>query len=127
MSTLTRTTTGDIALPLSFQRDVATITAQKLQDELNLWQGEWFLDVTQGFPWIQRVLGIKNPSVTQLRALLTQAILETPAIVAVDNLQLTITPGTRHLSYTFTATLDDGTVLTGGPGVPFVVGGGPTS
>lgn len=125
MSALVRTPSGDVAIPLKIETDRATLTRQKITDQFNLWLGEWFLDTTQGFPWIQRVLGIKNPSLTQLRSLFREAILEAPGVSSVDQLTLSVNPQTRGLSVdALQITLNNGEVLTGGAGQPFRVTGG---
>jgi hypothetical protein len=124
MSTLCRSASGDLAVPLAIQTDPGTYTSWKIQDELGLWLGEWFIDVTVGFPWVNRVLGLKNPSLSQIRALLRQAILETPLVVSLVDLNLSLNPKTRALAYAFRAFLQNGAQVTGGTGVPFIVNGG---
>jgi hypothetical protein len=110
-----------VAIPLAIQTNEATFTSWKLQDEFDLFQGEWQFDTTQGFPWVPGVLGLKNPSLSQIRALLRQAILSTPLIVSVTDLALTLNRKTRALGYVFSADLAQGATVTGGTGAPFVV------
>ena len=125
MSTLARTPTGDVQIPLSIERDLATLALRKIQDQFGLWLGEWFLDTSIGFPWIPRVLSLKNPSFTEIRALFRQAILLTPGVVSLEALSMSLDPRTRQLEYSFAAKLDSGFTVTGGSGQPFVVDGSP--
>lgn len=114
-----RTSGGDFALPMSVVQDPATITAQKITDELNLWLGSWSFDVTQGMPWLQEILGIKNPSMTKIRALFRSALMATPRVVSVLALAFAIDPKTRHFTYSFTVKVDTGAIVKGGAGVAF--------
>lgn len=123
MTALARTPTGDIAVPLAIETDPATLTRNKLTDEFNLGQGEWQFDTTQGFPWIQQILGLKGITRTQIRALLEDAILQTPRVVSVDELQFSVNRATGALAYAFQATIDTGEQIAGGSGQPFVVTG----
>jgi hypothetical protein len=126
VSTLARTPTGDLQIPLAIQRDPATLTRSKLVDQFNLWQGEWFLDTTQGFPWIQRVFtGGKSPSLTQLRSLLHSAIMQAPGVVSVTDLVLQANTQTGAVNYSFEAKLATGETILGGAGAPFLVDGSP--
>jgi hypothetical protein len=90
--------------------------AQKVKIRLQLFQGEWFLDQRIGFPYWQKVF-VKNPDLRSLRALYKQAILESPGIASVDNLDLELTD--RALNLEFDATTDEGESISLGP---FVVG-----
>lgn len=129
MSTWARTQSGDLLFPTLGSGQSALVTdpgeqcAITLQDKLSFWLGEWFLDTSQGVPWLQ-VLGIKNPNVNAIRAMLRSIIQGTPPVVSVDELQALYTPSRRSFAYTFSASLATGQVLTGGTGQPFVVSAG---
>lgn len=104
--------------------DVATITAQKINDELALVLGEWSFDMTEGFPW-QLTLGQKGPNiVAQFRARIRNALLQTPAVVSVVDLSVALNTVTRALTYSAQVLINTGQVLVGGSGQPFVVQGG---
>lgn len=53
---------GDIHLDVSGNLAIATEAEglrQKLETRLQLYRGEWFLDVRAGIPYVQRILGRK--------------------------------------------------------------------
>lgn len=128
MSTLARTPAGDLALVvqangkknLSIVTDKAQACAIKLADRFKLWLGEWFLDTRQGVPYVQTVF-VKRPSLNAIRQLFRTIILTTPPIVSCDDLSLNFDRARRSLSYQFRATLNNGAVITGGSGQPFIV------
>lgn len=41
----------------NFLIDSPTAVAQAILTRLNLWQGEWFLNLSEGMPWMQQILG----------------------------------------------------------------------
>lgn len=128
MSTLARTPAGDLALVtqangkknLSILTDKATACAIKLADRFRIWLGEWFLDTRIGVPYIQTVF-VKRPSLSAIRQLFRTIILTTPPIASCDDLQLNYNAARRTLAYSFRATTNDGAIITGGSGQPFIV------
>lgn len=122
MSALARTPTGDIAIPLAIVTDPATLARNKVIDQFNLWQGEWFADQLQGFPWVQRVFAGKRLSMTQLRSLLHRSILQAPGVISVTDLVLTKNAA-GAVNYVFEAMLNTGDVVVGGAGAPYLVPG----
>lgn len=123
MSTTARTASGDLQLPRVILTDPAQVARQSTVDSLSLWLGEWFLDNSVGFPWLQQVLGLKNPNITKIKALLRQTILAQPYVVDVVA-DAAFNRSTRAFAYSFAATLNTGQIITGGSGTPFAVSGG---
>lgn len=80
-------------------------TRQRLEQKFGLWQGEWFLNVDAGFPWIQDVLGQRaNPDV--VRSLVHDLVSRDPGVASVRNISLELNG--RSLRIQFTAGLTDG-------------------
>lgn len=73
--------TGDMVFggdQKAFWRDVPDAPAQAVWTRLQLWQGDWFLDTTDGMPWRTQVLGkytgnVRDASV-RARVLGTQGV-----------------------------------------------------
>jgi hypothetical protein len=97
-----------------------TCAAIKLQDQFDLGLGEWFLDASQGVPYVHQILGVKNPNINAIRALFREIILGTPGIVALNELQVVYNARTRRLFYSFAAVDNTGAIIEGGDS-PFVV------
>jgi hypothetical protein len=126
VSTLARNG-ADIAIPMAIQRDPQECARIKIQDQFELGLGEWFIDITQGVPYVtsttgRPILGQKNPNIPAVRSLLRKIILKAPGIVAVQELQVRYDPRARTLLYAFAAVDDTGQIIQGG-NTPFVVGG----
>lgn len=51
---------------LDFWIDQPEAVAQIVQTSFLLWLGEWYLDVTQGMPWFEGVLGKHNQATADL-------------------------------------------------------------
>lgn len=101
--------------------DVNQACAQKLQARLQFFLGEWFLDITQGFPYLQYVLGVKNPNMTLVKQLFQQVLLDTSPVQTVNNLSLALNSATRALTFDFNVQLQTGATISGSSDGPFVV------
>lgn len=76
--------------------------AQAVKTRFVLWYGEWFLDTTEGTPWIQSVLGKQSPDVYTLA--IRQRILATQGVNSITAFDSSVNSSTRRV--TFTATID---------------------
>lgn len=89
---------GDYTLGLPFLANSPQCVAQAVSTRLKLWQGEWFLDVTDGTPWLQSILGrSQNPD-----AYIKQRILGTPGVTAITAYSSTYVGATRKLTVSCT-------------------------
>jgi hypothetical protein len=81
--------------------------AQDCQVRLGFIQGEWFLDTRLGVPWFEEIIGQK-PRLVTIKSILRKAILTTPGVLSVIDLNLGYEGSTRTLSYSFRANTVDG-------------------
>jgi hypothetical protein len=89
--------TGDFQLI-----DGTEAIAQHISIRLQLFKGEWFLDTRLGIPYFQSIL-VKNPGSNVIRAIYTEALLETPGVLAVNDLEVTYDGELRKVAITFSA------------------------
>ena len=86
----------------NFLQNTPDAVAQAVQTRLKLWSGEWFLDVTDGTPFLSGILGkYTNDTVDQL---IKQRILETQGVKSILDYQGVYNGDNR--SYTVSATID---------------------
>lgn len=83
-----------------------TATAQRIEQKLRLWRGEWFLDRTVGFPWLRDILGQK-PRPEVIRSLIYSTVVGDPGIRSIASLSVDI-GSDRRLSIEFSAVLSSG-------------------
>jgi len=95
-------------------------TAQHLRNRFKFFKGEWFLDGRLGIPFFEEVY-IKSPRLNFLRALFRKVIETTTDINRVDSMTLSLNTGTRTLTLTFVAILEDGSILDSAEFAPFIV------
>lgn len=115
MSAILQTTSGDFDLTsknLRIVSDLATVTAQKAADMLNLFLGEWFLDSSQGTPWFQLILGVKNPDFNLIRSALRKRMLSVPGVSAVKDISFNWIPSKREVDYSVSLVLSTGQTIT---------------
>ncbi|HIU85209.1 MAG TPA: hypothetical protein IAC66_07590 [Candidatus Aphodousia gallistercoris] len=95
------TSTGDYRLGHAdndFFVDTAEGVAQNVLTRLALWQGQWFIDSSEGTPWLQQVLGKHNAVDTVIK----NRILETPGVLSISEYESILNPDTRSLTVTAT-------------------------
>jgi hypothetical protein len=114
---------GGLTLPPNAGPIVVTDPGQAtrilLDNKLAMWLGEWFLDTRQGTPWLA-ILGVKNPDLNAFRQMISGILLATPPVAAANDVSLVFDRRTRHLAYSWTATLLSGVQIQGGT-TPYVV------
>lgn len=83
---------------LDFWRDVPEAVAQAVKTRLLLWLGEWFLNIEDGTPYMQGILGKYSKQAADVtiqdRALGTQGVIgitQYSSTLDVDNRSLTVT------------------------------------
>ncbi len=84
---------GDYTVGKPFLVDSPETVQQAIQTRLNLWQGQWFVDITDGTPYLTGVLGTrygKNPD-----AAIQQRILGTPGVLGIVSYASTYDPTER--------------------------------
>jgi hypothetical protein len=67
--------------------------AQAITTRLRLWQGEWFLDDTEGTPYAQEILGYGPQPLRDLA--IQERILGTPGVTEILSYQSSLSPGNR--------------------------------
>lgn len=113
MSMFGRTVSGDLAFPLVVVTDPKAVAEQKVQDAFDLWFQTWAFDQSQGFPWKQ-IVGIKNPNLTQARALIRKALFQIVWVTSVLEVSLTLDRVKRNLDWRWQARINTGTIIQGG-------------
>lgn len=79
---------------LDFQVNSPEAVAQAIQTRLQLWLGEWFLDVKDGMPWNEKVLGTGT---SRLRdAAVRERVLGTTGVKSLLAYQSSLNSGTRE-------------------------------
>lgn len=80
----------------NFFVDSSAGVGQLVETRLLLWEGEWFLDQTDGTPYAQEVLGINTGSTYDLA--LQQRILGTQGVTSIETYFSSCNPVTRVLT-----------------------------
>ena len=89
-------TNGDLSLVTG-----SDAIAQDLQQRLQSWLGEWFLDTTWGIPFKQQIL-VKNPNLDLIQADILLATTDTPGVVQVTDFDFVYDNNARSLSVKLT-------------------------
>lgn len=84
--------------------------AQRVKQRLLLFLGEWFLDETEGVPYLQRVL-TKGENQDAIRQLFIREVAETEGIEEIEQLDFTVNNESRIGSVSFIATTTTGDTI----------------
>ena len=87
---------------LNFYQDSPQAVGQLVQTRILLWLGEWFLDINEGTPFMQGILGKKSLDVAN--ATIKSRILGTQGVTGITNITSSVNPSTRV--FTFSADID---------------------
>ena len=90
---------------------------QELQIRYRFFLGEWFLDPTEGVPYIRDVLK-KAPNEARVRAMLIEVARTTPGVASVESIDLDLDASLRRLTVSLDLQVDVSGTLTY---LPFVV------
>ena len=85
-------------------------TTQHIRQRILAFQGEWFLDLSEGLPWLQDILG-KPQDVVLVEALLKERIQGSPEVEALTAFELTGADAERTLRIDFTVRLAGGRII----------------
>ena len=89
--------------------DNAERVAQQIAIALRFWLGEWFLNTTDGVPYLEYIL-VKQPNMAHVRQILTEQIQSVEGVKAVTNMELTFNQRERIMLVEYTADTDYGLI-----------------
>ena len=89
--------------------DNAERVAQQIAITLRFWSGEWFLNTTDGTPYLEYTL-VKQPNMAHIRQILTEQIQNVEGVKALTDIELTFDQRERSLLVEYTADTDYGLV-----------------
>lgn len=104
---------GDLALVngTTVQISGAAYATQRIGVCLDIFLGEWFLNVLVGMPYFRDVL-VHSPNAEVVKSVFRKAIMNTPGIVSVPTVDVELNTSTRKGTVNFVAVYQDGTVIT---------------
>ena len=89
--------------------DNAERCAQQILISLRFWYGEWFLNTTEGVPYLEYIL-IKNPNIAHVRQVLTEAIEQVEGVQSVDSMTIDFDRQGRRLAVDYAVTTNYGLI-----------------
>lgn len=85
--------------------DGSDAITQHLRIRLRSVKGEWFLDTRIGVPYFEEIFK-KTPNLVVVRGVYSRVIRETPGVISLDDLTLTLDGATRVLRLDFSCMID---------------------
>lgn len=80
--------------------DNAERVSQQIGITLRFWLGEWFLNTTDGMPYLEYIL-VKNPNMNHVRQVISDAIRSVEGVDRIDSLVLDYDSKNRQLYVTY--------------------------
>lgn len=99
---------GDLVLTSDANPAGTNPVLQNILQNLRMFQGEWFMDTSQGLPWFD--MTAKGSEQATVDALIQGAILGTPGVRQLTQYTSTANRAGRMLSVTFSAVTTSGVV-----------------
>ena len=115
MSSFLQTLDGDLDFSshkLVLVTELGKLVQQKARNTLRLFLGEWFLDTTKGVPWLQTILGVKNPDLAIVKQAIRSRLLAIEGAADIVDENYVFDSSARHLSYSFEIKCTDGSAVT---------------
>jgi hypothetical protein len=82
--------------PADFYLNSTHAVAQAIRTRLLLWLGEWFVDPSDGTPWLTQITGAHTQGIRDIA--IKQRILGTPGVLSIIQYYSTLNPATRLFS-----------------------------
>jgi len=90
--------------------DGPALIRQNLSSRFKWFKGEYFLDLRQGIPYFEHVLGKKKPNLNAISSLFRRVILTTPGVLSLPSYSVAFDEGARSLAFDFEAKVKGGSV-----------------
>jgi hypothetical protein len=82
-------------------------TRQRLEQKLRLWRGEYWLDTSKGFPWLQEILG-ERPTPEVVTSIIRGLLEDDEGVRSIESLSVDFEGAGRNLDISFRAILTEG-------------------
>lgn len=101
-------TTGDLDIASGTTRVIkgADCAKQRIKIALDIFLGEWFLDLRVGIPYFRDIL-VHSPNSETVRSVIRKGIMNTPGIVDVRELTIVLDTAKGKASVDFTAVYEN--------------------
>lgn len=100
---------GDLTLTSDVDANGTNPVLQDILQNLRMFLGEWFLDNTQGVPWLQQIF-VKGTTQADIDAAIQAAILSTTGVTALTSYGSQLNAASRSLAVTFSVKTQAGVV-----------------
>ena len=104
---------GDLPATGALHTSRTKLAAQRIEQSLNLWLGEWFMDEAKGVPWAAWMEASGAPTVA-IQAFVRRLVAGVPDVTRVESVVVTLDEATRRVLITISAfVVDDALTVAG--------------